>query len=215
MTAYIIHTLMYFSCLDDVYVVDKEVLTVTGDDECTLHWRDHGLRIDIPKGSIPSGCSVEIQVQAIVAGRFILPPDCHLVSSIYWINCSQRFDKKVILHLPHAAIIESQEEASYFRFYAAKFSSGPPYEFKELKNASFMPFSDSASIKLSQFSYIAVGSCKPPRQRYYSQVFYKLKQPYWEWDMLFVIIKEDLAFQKVNYFLSDIMVLLFIASQLF
>ena len=147
---------------------------------------------------------MKLPVKAIVAGDFILPPDCHLVSGIYWIKCPEWFSKKVTLHLPHAAIIESEKEASYFRFFAAKCSSGPPYEFKELVGGSFTPFSKSASIKLHQFSYFSVGGIARAisdwlwgiRQRYYSHVFYKLKQPH-EWDMHFVVTKDDPAFQQV------------------
>ena len=185
-------------------VVDEIIFKVTGDKQYTLDWPEYGLQIDVPNGSLPPSCRAELQIKSIVAGTFILSPDCHLVSSIYWISCPERFKEKVTLNIRHAAIIESQKEASYFRFYAAKCSSGPPYKFKELKNAVFMPFSESASIKLSQFSFVAAGSEKPPRQRYYSRVFYKLKRPYSEWDMFFVMTKEDPAFQKVNY-LSQIL----------
>ena len=180
------------------------MLTLSEDEECTLDWPDYGLQIDFPKGSLPSGhTAVEIPVKAIVAGDFILPPDCHLVSGIYWINCPYRFDKKVTLHLSHAAIIES-DEASCFRFFAAKCSGGPPYQFKELAGGSFTPFSKSASIMLHQFSYFCVGGIVRAigdwvwgiRQRYYSQVFYKLKQPH-EWDVLLVVTKDDPAFQQV------------------
>ena len=197
MNHYVLYT---YSCSDDVYVVDEIILTATGDKECILQWPEYGLQIDFAERSLPSGRPVELQIKAIIAGDFKLPPNCHLVSSIYWINCPERFDKKVTLHLPHAAVIESEEEASYFRFYAAKCSSGPPYEFKELKNGSFIPYRDSASITLSQFSHIAVGTSELPsrltRQRYYSQVLYKLMQPH-EWDMIFIVMKDDPAFKKV------------------
>ena len=175
------------------------VFSITGDKPCTFDWPEYGLQIDVPNGSLPTDCRAELQIKAIVAGNFVLPPDCYLVSGIYWIIYPERFKEKVTLNIRHAAIIESQEDASYFRFYAAKCSSGPPYVFKVLKNALFMPFSESASIKLSQFSFIAAGSSKPQRQRCYSWVFYKLKAPYSQWDILFVITKDDPAFQKVNY----------------
>ena len=138
-------------------------------------------------------------MKAIVAGDFILPPDSYLVSGIYQIICPQRFNEKVTLHLHHAAVIHSEEEASHFRFYAAKCSIGPPYQFRELKDGTFTPFSESASIKLHQFSYFAIGSRKRARLQYFSQVVYKVKRLH-EWDMLFVIVKNDYAFKKVNYY---------------
>ena len=139
---------------------------------------------------------VELPVKAIVAGDFTLPPDCHLVSGIYKISCPQIFNEKVTLHLHHAALIHSEEEASHFRFYAAKCSIGPPYQFRELKDGTFTPFSESASIKLHQFSYFATGARRQRRLRYYSQVIYKPKQ-FHEWDMFFLIVKDDPAFIKV------------------
>ena len=132
-------------------------------------------------------------MKAIVAGHFVPLPNCYIMSGIYQIICPRRFNKKVALRLRHSGIIESEEETSDFRFYAAKCSIDSPYQFKELKNGSFTPFSE---YELSQFSHFAVGASRHPKQRYYSHVFYKLKQPY-EWDMHFVIMKDDPAFQKV------------------
>ena len=187
---------------DDVHVVDETVLTLTGDKECTLDWPEYGLQIDFPKGSLPSGhTAVQILVKAIVAGDFILPHDCHLVSSIYQLICPEKFNEKVTLHLRHAAIIESEEEASHFRFYAAKCLGDPPYQFNELKNGSFTPFSETATIKLRQFSYIVPGSHRHANQEYFSQIFYKRNRLY-DWDMSFVIVKNDRAFKKVTILVS-------------
>ena len=196
--------------LDDIQVVDEIMFTFTGDKECTLDWQEHDLKIDFPKGSLSSGHTVKLQVKAVIAGNFILPPGCLLVSSIYWINCPERFDKKVTLHLPHAAVIESEEEASFYRFYAAKCFSGPPYVFRELKNGSFAPYKKSASIALSQFSHIAMGTSELPSspiQRYYSKVFYKIIQPH-EWDMFFIVMKDVPAFRKVYYLLIQMVYVL-------
>ena len=74
-----------------------------------------------------------LHVKAIFGGDFILPPDCYLVSGIYQISISEQFKKNVTLHLPHAAIIKSEEEASYFRFYTADCSRGPLYQLKRWK----------------------------------------------------------------------------------
>ena len=41
-----------------------------------------------------------------------------------------------------------------------------------------------------------LGTSKLTRHRYYSQVLYKLKQPH-EWDVIFVVVKDDPAFIKV------------------
>lgn len=91
----------------DVVVIEETVFKVTGDKQCTLDWPEYSLQIDIPKGCLPSEHTVELKVKVIVAGNFVLPPDCHLVSSIYWISCPERFKEKVTLNIAHAAIIES------------------------------------------------------------------------------------------------------------
>ena len=183
-----------------------------------MDWLEYGLHIEFPKGSLPSGRTVELQVQAIVAGDFKLPPECCLVSGIYWINCSERFEKEVTLHLPHAAIVKSVEEASRFRIYAAKCSSGAPYQFKELAGSSVTPFSKSASIKLHQFSYFGLGAIFSyfggPKQRYYSKVCYKLKGLH-EWDMHFLVMKDEPSFRKVickqyRYAHNNVLFLLYI-----
>ena len=80
---------LFIPCSDDVQV------QVTGDKQYTLDWPEYGLKIDVPNGSLPPGCRAELQIKSIVSGNFILPPDCHLVSSIYWISCPERF--KVVL----------------------------------------------------------------------------------------------------------------------
>ena len=54
-------------------------------------------------------------MKAVVAGHFVLPQECYIMSGIYQIICPIRFNKKVTLHLRHSGIIESEEESD-FRF---------------------------------------------------------------------------------------------------
>ena len=105
-------------------VVGERRFTVTGDNSAfTLDWVQFGLRIEVPEGSLPARHRTELHVKAIIDGDFILPPDIYLVSGIYQITSSEQFKKNVTLHLPHAAIIKSEKEASNFRFYTADCSS--------------------------------------------------------------------------------------------
>ena len=182
----------------EILSVDEKVFNLTGDKECTLDWHEYGLHIDIPEESLSAGQTTTLQVKALIAGDFIVPPDCHMISGIYWICCPERFHNRVMLHISHAAIIESGEEASHFKFYAAKCSSGPPYSFKQLDGGTFTPFSTSASIQLQQFSFFGLGSNRPSRQRYCYQVFYKLIEGPIEWEMFFLVTKDVPAFQEVS-----------------
>ena len=183
---------------EGVLCVDKKVFSITNDEECTLDWSKYGLQIDIPAQSVSAGETTILEVKAIVNGDFTVPPDCYMISSIYWIRCPVRFNNRVTLHLSHAAIIEPEEDISHFKFYAAKCSSGPPYVFSEHKGGSFAHSSRSANIQLQQFSFFGLFTSTPTRLRCCFKVFYRLKQPEIEWDTIFVIIKDDPAFHKVS-----------------
>ena len=180
-------------------VISEKHFAVTGDNRpFTLDWVQFGLRIEVPEGSLPAGHRTELHVKAIIAGDFMLPPDCYLVSGIYQISSSEQFKKNVTLHLPHAAIIKSEDEASYFRFYTADCSSGPPYQFKEMEGGTFLTFHNSASIDVHHFSCFATGAIIPPNQQYLSQVLYKsLFKSGGVWDMVFTITKNEPTFIKV------------------
>ena len=190
----------YYHChfQDGMQVIDEKHFAVTGGN--TLDWVQFGLHIEVPEGSIQAGNTIELHVMAIIGGDFILLPDCYLVSGIYQISSSEQFKKNITLHLPHAAIIKSEEEASYFRFYTADCSSGPPYEFKEMQGGAFIPFHNSASIDVHHFSCFATGAIIPPNQRYLSQVLYKSAVSYSvkKWNMVFAITKNDPSFVKVQ-----------------
>ena len=183
-------------------VVGEKSFTVTGDDSAfTSDWIKFGLRIEIPKGSLLAGSTTELHVKAIIGGDFILPPDCYLVSGIYQISSSEQFKKNFTLHLPHAAIIKSAEEASYFRFYTADCSSGPPYEFKEMEGGYFRPHSNSATIDVHHFSCYTIGAITiRPDQRYIFLLFYKsISDSIKNWKMILTITKDEKSFVEVSY----------------
>ena len=197
---------------EGMQVVGERRFTVTGDNSAfTLDWVQFGLRIEIPKGSLPAGITTGLHVKAIIGGDFILPPDCYLVSGIYQISSSEQFKKNITLHLPHAAIIKS-EEASYFRFYTADCSRGPPYEFKEIEGGYFRPHSNSATIDVHHFSCYTIGATTIcPDQRYLSHVFYKsISNSVKKWKMVFTVTKDVDIFVEVSYY--NCIVILYIVN---
>ena len=188
-------------------VIGQTHFAVTGgNNKYILDWVQFQLHIEIPKGSLPAGSTTELHVKAIIGGDFILPPDCYLVSGIYQIISFEQLKKNITLHLPHAAIIKSEEEASYFRFYTADCSSGPPYEFKEMEGGYFRPHSNSATIGVNHFGCFATGKIKHPMQRYLSQVLYKpVSNSAVVWNVVFAITKDDPTFVKVVLILCSTM----------
>ena len=192
---------MFFVHLQDgMQVVGERRFIVTGDNSAfTLDWVQFGLRIEVPEGSLPAGHRTELHVKAIIGGDFILPPDCYLVSGIYQIRGSEQFEKNVTLHLPHAAIIKSEEEAYSFRFYTADCSSGPPYEFKEMEGGYFRPHSNSATIDVHHFCCITTGSNECPDQQYVSQVFYQPNSVQ-DWNMVLAVTKDEPIVANVSYY---------------
>ena len=177
-------------------VVDEKCFTVTGDTAITLEWS--GLRLEIPESALPVGRPTNLCIKAIVAGDFKLPQDFYLVGGIYQVSCKERLNKNVTLHLPHAAIIQTEDEATHFGFYTAECSNDPPYEFKKLEGGSFIPFRNSASIDLHHFSCLMTGADILPNQRYLSQVFYKSNSVK-DWHMVFTITKDAHNFIKVSF----------------
>ena len=84
----------------------------------------------------------------------------------------EQFKKRVTLdlHLRSAAVIQSVEEASYFKFYSPDSSSGPPYEFEDM-NGALSPC--LLPIDLQHFSCLVVGASKRVNQLFLSHMFYK------------------------------------------
>ena len=180
-------------------VGEKRFIFTDDDSPFTFYWVQYGLRIEIPKGSLPAGHGIELLVRAIIAGDFILPPNCYLVSGIYQISSSEQFKKNVTLHLLHAAIIKSEEEATYFRFYTADCSSSPPYQFKEMEGGYFTPFNNSATIDVHHFSCFTIGSKEYPSQQYVSQVFYQPNSVQ-DWNMVLAVTKDEPIVVNVSYY---------------
>ena len=133
----------------------ETVLEVIGEKQQQLSWKAYGFHLTIPDGAVPSDVTISVAVKAIMSGQFELPQDTHLVSAIYWVSASEKFHKKVSVHIQHCAIIGSKEEASNYKFIVGKCSQESlPYTFKILDGV-FSPHSHLATITVKQFSFFA------------------------------------------------------------
>ena len=190
--------LLYPDSVLGAEVLAETVLEISGGGHQSVSWSGHGFRLTVPAGAVPAGTTVSLAVKAILNGEFDLPPDCQLMSAIYWIHASQLFDRDVILHLEHCGVIESEAECSKYQFVAGRCSQADlPYLLKIREGGVFTPHSCEASISVKQFSFYAVTG-PDGRSSYCSQVFYQPFQGEYVWQVDFVVTKYIPILVKVS-----------------
>ena len=168
----------------------------------SFKWQGYGLNLHIPEGAIPaehSGCRVDFK--AGFAGQFNIPDDLQLVSCVYWLSCSQKFNKPVTLEIEHCASLQNSSQSLTLSFIAAKCSLAElPYQFEVLEGGKFAPTSSYGSIQVTQFSFFAIIISKifPSPQRYCCTHHY-IQKGYNKWDVDFVITPHLQASLTVSY----------------
>ena len=174
--------------LRGVEVIAEKRFTIKGIHPQTFEWENHGLKLSIPEGALPSDPTErKIDIKAGLAGQFEFPADKQLVSPVYWIDCKEKFQAPVTLELQHCAVIRNQSECSSLCFVAAKCSQkGLPYKFKDLKKGIFSQHSSYGSIQVKQFSLFGILSPFRSPKKYFAQLYY-LVDGINRWQLHFVI----------------------------
>ena len=163
---------------------------ITGRDSHSIKWQGYGLKLHIPEGAVPGDhMECRIDIKAGLSGQFSLPDDSQLVSCVYWIACSQKFLKSVTLDIEHCAAVQDSSQSSSLRFVAAKCSQTDlPYQFRELKKATFSPQSSFGSVQVSQFSFFGIIAYKVCSWlRRYRAIFQYTKERLNQWWLYFFI----------------------------
>ena len=176
---------------------------ITSSHSHSFEWQRYGLKLHIPEGAVPTECRIDIK--AGLSGQFSFPEDSQLVSCVYWISCSQKFLKSVTLDIEHCAAVQDSSQSSSLRFVAAKCSQAElPYQFKELKQATFSPQSSFDSVQVSQFSFFGIIAYKMCWWlRRYCAIFYYKEKSVNEWWLYFFITWNLPGFHKVDYRIND------------
>ena len=176
---------------------------ITGSHSQTFEWQGYGLKLHIPEGAVPGDhteCRVDIKTG--LSGQFSFPDDSQLVSCVYWISCSQKFLKSVTLDIEHCAAVQDSSQSSSLRFVAAKCSQPElPYQFKELKQATFSLQSSFGSVQVSQFSFFGIIHkvfSQNEEPRWYSGNLYYMKKGLSDWQVDFVITWDLSAYRQVH-----------------
>ena len=145
--------------LPGAQLISTGKLTIERSDELqTLEWKNHGLKVHIPPGTLPdSEDTCDIDVATSFSGSFILPKDHTLISAIYYIRPAKKLTKLVTLEIEHCCSIKNENDAkSIVPIHAQCSSKNPPYVFQPLDSCTVTPGSFYGSFEVSTFSLFSL-----------------------------------------------------------
>ena len=192
-----------FSCVEYLCGFESFAKTSFGSHSQTFEWQGYGLKLHIPEGAVPADhIECRIDIKAGLSGQFSFPDDSQLVSCVYWIACSQKFLKSVILDIEHCSAVQDSSQSPSLHFVAAKCSQVElPYQFKELKQATFSSQSSFGSVQVSQFSFFGILRkifSQNEEPRCYCGNLYYMNKGLNDWQVDFVIMWNLSAYRKVH-----------------
>ena len=191
MEAFILHLYTYLtgSIYGTEVIGEKQFIVLTQGG--SFEWRGYGLRLHVPKGSLPPGMEkCRINIRASLTGQFQLPEDSALLSPVFWILVPCKFTQPVILEIQHCALREDDEVLSSLNFVSAKCTQRDlPYRFKQVDGGVFTTHSSYGSIHLTHFSGNAVTGRKSTPRSYCAHLYHTMKQIY-DWRFYFVITQD-------------------------
>ena len=123
-----------------------------------LEFEGYGFKLHVPEHSLPPEVSeTQLNMQISLSGQFQLPPNCELISAVYWVSSPHEFMKPVTVEIQHCAALSSGKQCSQLTFVHTKCTQKElPYIFKEKVGGVFSPNSSYGSLSLSHFSGIGI-----------------------------------------------------------
>ena len=150
----------------------------------------------LPDNALPPGVNeCQIQIKSSLSGQFKFPENTELISSIYWITCSHKFEKAATVEIQHCATKPEQpQHTSNLTFIVVQCTQKDlPYHFKILNGGVFSHTSRYGSIELTHFSGVGVAfrsvmQCLgyQPKKSYCARLYYHNSGIH-GWDVYFVI----------------------------
>ena len=166
----------------------------------TFHWKGYGLRLCVPKDSLPPGigeCRINIRVS--LSGQFQLPEGSDLLSPVFWISAPCKFTRPVTLEIQHCALTEDETVLSNLSFVSAICSQrGLPYRFRQVDGGVFTKHSTYGSIELEHFSGFSTAGSKETPRSYCAHLYHTIENVH-DWIFYFVIIQDHDTGNKVHY----------------
>ena len=159
--------------LQDVEVCDRRIFEITPSSTEPLEWEEYGLTLYPQKDCLPADVDkVTVTILASIAGQYVFPEGCHLVSSVFWLRCLPNcaFAKPIKIQMEHCA---NANDLTKLTFVKASTSSYP-YSFKQLEGGLFFSKDDRdyGIIGLSQFCGLTVGQKGSSERKYYGILFH-------------------------------------------
>ena len=162
----------------------------------SFEWEGYGLRLCVPKGSLPVGVGdARVSIKASLSGQFLLPEDSDLLSPVFWISTPCKFIKPVTLKIQHCALREDETVLSDLSFVSAECSF--PYRFRQINGGVFTTDSSYGSIQLSNFSGKGITGKKKTPRLYCAYLYHTMKQLY-DWRYYFVVSQDLDAKNRVH-----------------
>ena len=140
----------------------KESVTSEG---ASILWTDIGVEFDIPRGAVPKGEELQLNVWPTMTGPYSLPEDCSLASPVYLINPAFEFLCDITVKIYHFCCLETEQQCEDMFFISSPLiptvvEDIPQYKFKVLSKGSFEPSKTYGSVNLKHFCYLSVSKCK-------------------------------------------------------
>ena len=124
----------------------------------SFEFMGYGFKLHVPEGSLPAEVSeTQLNVRVSLSGQFQMPPNCELVSAVYWVSSPHKFTKPLDVEIQHCAALSIHKQCEQLTFVHTKCTQKElPYTFTELEKGVFGRHSSYGSLSLSHFSGVGI-----------------------------------------------------------
>ena len=137
-----------------VEITAEKSVQVTNDEQ-NIIWDGYGLRVRIPRGSMPKGRShCQLKVGVAVSGEFQLPENGIPTSAVYWLSHDllEELQNPITLEIQHCVTNSALNGLCVVR--ASTLSHNLPYKFEQLEGGVFALNTGYGAIELHHFCLV-------------------------------------------------------------
>ena len=147
-------------------LIAETTFTLTAEQQ-SFEFTGYGFKLHVPEASLPANVSeTQLNVRVSLSGQFQMPPNCELVSAVYWVSNPHKFTKPLDVEIQHCAALSSHKQCEQLIFVHTKCTQKElPYTFTELEKGVFGHHSSYGSLSMSHFSGVGIVQRKVHRSR--------------------------------------------------